>query len=271
MLEKLEVKFGRFAIQGLPLYWVLFSAMVSGFALYFGSNLGIINETTLFSPDWWNVFFIPFRLSFSGGGADFYSWIFLFVSLYFQYMLSKMLEETIGSFRFNLYIFLGIFMVTGTRMLFPASDIDAGYLLLSVLLACAYVAPDLQILLMFIIPIKLKWVGIVSMGMVSAGAILGAVASGSIVPLLVLFLGTLNFTLFFLPAIIGSIMGRKIIARTKGKREPIQKQTEAVHCCAICGRTEETNPHLEFRYCNDCTDREYCMDHLRDHEHSRIA
>jgi hypothetical protein len=42
----------------------------------------------------------------------------------------------------------------------------------------------------------------------------------------------------------------------------------ARHVCAICGRTELTNPELEFRYCSRCEGNyEYCQDHLFTHVH----
>ena len=42
----------------------------------------------------------------------------------------------------------------------------------------------------------------------------------------------------------------------------------ARHKCAICGRTELTNPELQFRYCSKCVgNREYCQDHLFTHQH----
>ena len=40
------------------------------------------------------------------------------------------------------------------------------------------------------------------------------------------------------------------------------------HKCAICGRTEDSNPDLEFRYCSKCEGSfEYCEDHLYTHQH----
>ena len=40
------------------------------------------------------------------------------------------------------------------------------------------------------------------------------------------------------------------------------------HKCAVCGRTEVTNPELEFRYCSKCEGNfEYCQDHLFTHQH----
>ena len=43
---------------------------------------------------------------------------------------------------------------------------------------------------------------------------------------------------------------------------------EYKHKCAVCGRTDATNPELEFRYCSKCNGvYEYCSDHLFTHEH----
>ena len=42
----------------------------------------------------------------------------------------------------------------------------------------------------------------------------------------------------------------------------------ARHRCVICGRTELTDPELEFRFCTKCEgNHEYCMDHLYTHKH----
>ena len=54
--------------------------------------------------------------------------------------------------------------------------------------------------------------------------------------------------------------------RSKVKAAP--KQTVTRHKCAICGRTDESNPELEFRFCSKCNGNyEYCNDHLFTHKH----
>lgn len=41
-----------------------------------------------------------------------------------------------------------------------------------------------------------------------------------------------------------------------------------VHRCSSCGRTDETNPELTFRFCSKCNgSHEYCQDHLFTHLH----
>ena len=40
------------------------------------------------------------------------------------------------------------------------------------------------------------------------------------------------------------------------------------HKCAICGRTSEEYPDLEFRFCSKCNGNyEYCSEHLFTHKH----
>ena len=40
------------------------------------------------------------------------------------------------------------------------------------------------------------------------------------------------------------------------------------HKCTVCGRTDVTNPELEFRYCSKCRGYHcYCMDHINNHVH----
>ena len=56
--------------------------------------------------------------------------------------------------------------------------------------------------------------------------------------------------------------------RQEFKREVKNSSKITRHKCAVCGRTEETNPELEFRFCSKCDGNyEYCQDHLFTHVH----
>lgn len=95
--------------------------------------------------------------------------IFLLISLYFYYMMGRMLEENWGGFKLNLYYLFGIIgTIVGTFaahfLLVAISGQSAvavtgtnQYLNLSLFLAFASLAPDTQFLLFFIIPLKAKW------------------------------------------------------------------------------------------------------------------
>ena len=41
-----------------------------------------------------------------------------------------------------------------------------------------------------------------------------------------------------------------------------------LHKCAVCGKTDLTDPQMEFRYCSKCNGYYcYCMDHINNHVH----
>ena len=70
----------------------------------------------------------------------------------------------------------------------------------------------------------------------------------------------LNFVIFFWPE------------RTRFwglERHQCQQRTHGVrHKCAVCGRTDVTNPELQFRYCSKCAGYHcFCSDHIFNHVH----
>ena len=69
-----------------------------------------------------------------------------------------------------------------------------------------------------------------------------------------------NFGVFFGPALLRARRERKDqILRQTAFLDPEDQQT--LHCCHICGRTEVSAPHLEFRVARD--GNEYCVEHIR--------
>ena len=141
------------------------------------------------------------------------------------------------------------------------------YVSLSVFLAYAMSCPDMQILLWFVIPIKMKW-----MGLVYGVMILYGIISGSMVTRIAIIASILNFIIFFLSTRNLSRYSPKERARkAKFKQQSAPHMTYANgarHRCAVCGRTELDDPCLEFRFCSKCNGNyEYCQDHLFTHEH----
>jgi GrpB-like predicted nucleotidyltransferase (UPF0157 family) len=51
-------------------------------------------------------------------------------------------------------------------------------------------------------------------------------------------------------------------------RRTFKKREFVPYKCAVCGRTEQDDESLEFRYCSRCNGNyEYCQDHLFTHQH----
>ena len=151
-LNKMERKFGRYAIPELTKYIIL--CYVIGYALEVFQNMtgvGIMGYLAL-SPYhilhgqiWRLVSWVLIPPS----GLD----IFTIIMLIFYYSLGTALERTWGEFRYNVYIFSGIlFTVIGAFLLYfigglqislyGASIISTYYINLSIFLAFAANYPD---------------------------------------------------------------------------------------------------------------------------------
>ena len=218
---------------------------------------------------------------------------FVLITLYLYYSLGGLLERIWGTYKYNVYLFscllftiLGAFvlcgysvlmgaqptMYTGLYLLNNGSAVYFGqfstyYINMSIFLACAASIPDVQVLLMFIFPIKVKWLGIVYGIILLVNCIQGGIATW-----IVVIFSLLNFLVFFLRS-----KGKMhlSVGQIKRQQEFHQKmrsagQTKGItrHKCAICGRTELDGDDLEFRFCSKCNGNyEYCQYHLFTHEH----
>ena len=270
-LDKLERKFGKYAIHNLMYYIIilyilgLVIQMVNP-ALY-TQWLGLDAEAILHGQIWRIVTFIiqPPNASF----------LFMAFALYFYYMVGQALEYMWGAFRFNVYIFGGmIFTVLGALLLFViygvntpvsmGSSFSTYYINMTIFLAFAMCYPDMRIMLWFIIPIKMKWMAgfyaaliIYSMIISSWGGRVAIIAS--ILNFLIFFFSTRNYR---------SVSPKEVHRKRTYHRQVQQPKGVTRHKCAICGRTELDDPNLEFRFCSKCNGNyEYCQDHLFTHEH----
>lgn len=222
---------------------------------------------------------------------------FVLITLYLYYSLGNLLERIWGTYRYNVYLFsgflftiLGAFVLWGYCMLkgaVPAGyagmyglmetgsliyfgQFSTYYINMSIFLACAAAIPDVQVLLMFIFPIKVKWLGIVYGVILVVNCIQGGIATWIVVGF-----SLLNFLVYFI-----STKGKMQMSpqQMKRQREFRQKMRAAdnssrgvtKHKCAICGRTELDGDDLEFRFCSKCNGNyEYCQYHLFTHEHMK--
>ena len=195
------------------------------------------------------------------------------VSLFCYYQFGKILESYWGSFRFNLYYLTGL-VLTDLAALLLGSGADASALNLSLFLAVATIAPEAKVLLFFFIPVKIKWMAILD-ACYFAYIIFFCAASrywiGVVLPLVAL----LNFFVFFAPE-LGRFAKREQ-TRTKQaahfhnavRQTQREQQSQGYrHKCAVCGRTDVTNPELQFRYCSKCAGYHcFCSDHIFNHVH----
>jgi hypothetical protein len=209
--------------------------------------------------------------------------------LFFYYSIGTSLERTWGTFYYNLYLFMGmIFTLIGSFIImlilmlqgysgnnlgilceyYIAPSFSTYYVNMSIFLAYAATFPDMQVLLMFIIPIKVKW-----MGIAYAVILLFNVITGNLIDKIVIGASLLNFVVFFFMTrknLIMRMSPKQVKRRHDYKREvkKARPMSIAKHKCAVCGRNSEDNPEAEFRFCSKCNGNyEYCQEHLFTHTH----
>lgn len=200
---------------------------------------------------------------------------FLFIELYLYYSIGSSIENYWGAFRFNLYYLTGIifnilailivYIFTGISM-----PIGITYLNQSLFLAFSALFPNVQLLLFFVIPIKVKYLGYLYGAMIAFEAI-QYFAVGGWYMTVAICVAMANFIIFFVSSRNMKRISPKEIRRKKTYKKhvnSIKKGGITRHKCAICGRTELDDENLEFRFCSKCEGNyEYCMEHLFSHQH----
>lgn len=280
-IDKLERKFGRFGIPNLTIYMIV--CYVIGYALMI-VNPGILNWLSL-EPAyilrgqvWRLVTWVLYPPSTSG-----VLW-FAIAVLFFYYPIGTSLERTIGTFKYTLYILSGvIFTILGAFILYfllggnvlVGNVFSTYYISLSTFLAYAMCYPDMQVLLMFIIPVKMKWMAIFYVVIV-VYEMIQYVMAGAWYLVIPIVASLLNFIIFYFGTKDFSRYNPKEIHRRNEFRRAMEPQgrmksgsgSVTKHKCAICGRTELDDPNLEFRFCSRCNGNyEYCQVHLFTHTH----
>lgn len=282
-MSNFERRFGKYAIRNISLVLIICYAVgylislispnllmyltLNPYAILHGQIWRLVTWI-LMPPDTSNLFFV-------------------LITLYFYYSLGTSLERTWGTYRYNLYLFLGmIFTVLGSFLLMGYCYLLEGaaiasmgaeiyfsylslffstyYINMSIFLAFAATFPEAQVLLMFVIPVKVKWLGMLYGVMLIVEFIQGAAYSR-----FAMAASLLNFVVFWFTSRSHIHMSPKQMKRRQEFRREVKRNTRVTkHKCAICGRTEEDSPELSFRFCSKCDGNyEYCEEHLFTHQH----
>ena len=192
---------------------------------------------------------------------------------YFYYWIGTTLEKQWGTGQFTIYFFTGvvltvlygfvIYWITGM-----AVTLDSSYLYLSMFFSFAALFPDMQVLFLFFIPVKMKYLAIVD-----AAFFLYAMVTTPFPENLVPLVAVLNFLIFCggeLRAMLPRRPGKTTINFKKESARIRREQADKLytHKCAVCGRTDTDYPELEFRYCSRCAGYHcFCSDHINNHIH----
>jgi hypothetical protein len=261
MIDWLERRFEKFAIPNLTIYLIAVIAAVSGSSILFKLPYVPLTLDLLFTSQWWQVVIFPFRVD------DSFLW--LFITLYMLFFFGSSLEADMGDFRYNLFILIGVLSSIAAVLFLPYYIPPPGrvYIYIAVFLAVTYRSPDTEILIFFILPVKLKFLAYIVLGLIAFSTFTGVRATGSAWPVLSPIVALANLIIFFGPEMYRNVVMRGKSASHRAKLRSVETMT--IHRCHICGITEREDPQMDFRYCAQCTDHEYCRDHLENHEHIR--
>ena len=280
--DRLEKRFGRFAIQGLMRYFCILYA--AGFVVYLGNRpafeLLYLNPALVLRGQIWRL---VTWLVYPPGTSMIWGILLLFV----YYSLGTTLENVWGTFRFNVFMFSGVlFHILASFVLWLMGIpvyITPENLNLSIFLAFALSFPEMTFYLYFVIPLKAKYLAIFY-GIMEVYAFV----TGGLAQKITIALCLLNLFLFFAwSGTLRRFSPREMKRRADYRRAmsggagasggdrkivPVGRTAEnaktARHKCAVCGRTELDAPELDFRFCSRCAgDYEYCSEHLYTHTH----
>lgn len=186
-LDKLERKYGRYYIPNLMLIvvggqlivWLVM--MLFDYRIY---SLFSLTRAGLAHGQIWRLVSFIFLPPLSTSPLT------VALNLYFDYLIGTSLERQWGSFRFNVFYLVGMLGSIAAALLVGGASNSA--LNLSLFFAFAMLYPDMQILLFFVLPIKVKWVG-----WISAALYLWQLLTASLTGKVSLILGMAGFLLFF--------------------------------------------------------------------------
>ena len=285
-MKDLRRRFERFCFKnrdkGIPnlmLYISLGAGLVYLFTMATGNDILyyylMFDRELILQGQIWRL--ISYPLTYSGGNI-----FFTAITLLCYYSLGQAMENIWGTFRFNLFYLSGVVMMDIYCMIFGGYA-DVYYLNLSLFLSYATMFPNAQFLLFFIIPVK-AWI----FALLDLVLVLSGLFSYPFPYNLFSVISIANYFLFFGKDVLNVIpMSWRANAARLFRKKPKQKakvvsfpkagsyeattasvKAPYTHRCTVCGRTDVSNPELEFRYCSRCQGYHcYCEDHISNHTH----
>jgi hypothetical protein len=254
----LEARFGYLGIPRLMQLIAVLNGLVYVLHLLqptYVLALIMVPERILHGEIWRLVSYIFVPEVIFGGISPALQPIFLFIYLWFMVWVGDALEHAMGAFRVTLYYFLGMVGVTIAAFFFWGGGLFAPLLNFSLFFAFATLYPDVQIYVLFILPIKVKWLALISLA-----PLLLSLAMGPLDTKAALVVSFLNYFVFFGPGLYAKLRHRTATGIRRHNFESKPRTDETIHRCVVCKRTEKDNPELDFRVARD--GQEYCVEHL---------
>jgi hypothetical protein len=206
--------------------------------------------------------------------------IFVIFVWLLTYRFGTALEAVWGTYRFNLFLLIaflstlaahfviwtfgGDMMIIATQFfvvnLSKGSVDSTTFVYGTLFLAFSRLFPDYVIQVMFILPMRIRWLALIAW--IGYGYVF---LRGDWAVKVMIAASLLNYFIF---------LGRDHLREIKqGQRRrtfqaKVAKVAHPSHTCRVCGANSDTSPKMTFRYCSKCAGQCcYCPDHIQNHEH----
>jgi hypothetical protein len=256
-IDQLERRLGWLSFPGFLRFYAILHALVYVLQMV-RSDIGMLLEfdrARILSGEVWRV--VTFLFSSSGfAGMGLMGAVFFYFMVTIAFMMSDALEGAWGVFRTSLFYYCGILGLIVANFLLPGAMEGSGFLLYGAsFFAFATLFPRVEFLMFFILPVQIRFLAWIQAGVL----VLGILNSWILLPFYILCYA--NYLIWAgIPALRGTasvIESAKRRRRFNAAKEP---EEESFHVCSVCGRTDASDPHLEFRVGSN--GREYCDEHL---------
>lgn len=254
-IDRLEKRFDRFSITNLT--YILIGGQALSFMLiqFYPAYAGIfsLQGNLILQGQWWRVLtFLFYPIS-----RDLFFAVFVW---YIFYLYGTVLEKRWGFFRYLMYILISYIATIVLAFIFPYTPLSNGYIYASLFLAFAHLYPDFQLLIFFILPVKVKWLAMLVWIGIIGSLLLGPFSTK------ILTIGSISNFLIFFGSDIWIVTLRRLRHLPVGSKYIVKEK--AYHTCVVCGDNEVDNPKMQIRYCNKCVPSLcYCGDHIKSHSH----
>ncbi len=261
LLDRLERVFGRFALPNVTVY--LIAGQTVFYVLFMTGKLDQsitrLSADLLLDGQWWRIATFLFDPPLSNPIFAFFAW-------YIFYLMGSALEGYWGAFRYNVFLLIGVLLTIAVSFLTPDFPVTNAFIGGSVFLAFAFLYPDFVLQLFFILPVRIKWLALLTWLYYGYLVFFGGWHTR-----LMVLASVGNFLLFFAGDLIWMMKsGRRQMARQA--QQLSRREDEPFHRCTVCGITDKSHPQMDFRYCPECDGQYgYCQDHIRNHDHIRKA
>jgi hypothetical protein len=255
LLDNLDRKLRRYAVPNVTLYLIIGQVL---FFLFIMSGKFFLDRVVLIpyrvmTGEWWRLITFLFIPPLANPIFAFFAW-------YLFYLMGSALEGYWGAFRYNLFLLIGYIVTVAISFImpyYPATNVFIGG---SVFLAFAFLYPEFQLYIFFIIPVKIKWLALLTWIGYAYELLVGSGQTR-----LLVLASISNFLLFFGKDILWRMKtgSRRMTEQVRGYSE----KKEPFHKCTICGITDLSHPQMEFRYCSECGGLGYCKEHIMAHKH----